>query len=201
MLILFFFLTLLYLTTQHLRYRGHFIVKALPIFLLAYWVSQSVMGTTAWLLLAALLCSAAGDIALALDGDRFFVVGLGAFLVGHLFYTAAFLQTITFTSSALLPISFILLLGIVVTQQLWPHLGKLRFPVLGYIIVSMIMGFSAAIHQPFSSLAVIGAILFMLSDACIAINKFLRPIPYRDFVVMSSYYAAQLLLILGFISS
>ena len=92
------------------------------------------------------------------------------------------------------------MLGIVVTQQLWPELGKLKFPVLGYIIVSMIMGFGAAIHSPQSNLAIIGAILFMLSDACIAINKFLRPIPYRDFMVMSSYYAAQLLLALSFIN-
>ncbi|MEM7117858.1 MAG: lysoplasmalogenase [Chloroflexota bacterium] len=200
MIVAYLILALLYLATQHLRYRGHFLVKALPILLLAYWVSRSVTGTTEWLIIAALLCSAAGDVALAVNGDKYFVVGLGSFLVGHLFFTAAFLQTTAFTSIALLPIGFILLLGIVITQQLWPQLGKLKFPVLGYIIVSMVMGFSAALHTPLSWLAIVGAILFMLSDACIAINKFVRPIPYRDFVVMSSYYAAQLLLTLSFVS-
>lgn len=190
--------SLLYLVTQHKRYPGHFLIKATPILLLAFWVWQT---TSNWLVLAALLFSAIGDIALALNSDKYFVVGLGSFLVGHLFYTAAFLQSFAVEPIALLPIGFIILLGFFVAWQLWPQLGKLRIPVMTYVLVSMVMGFGAALQSPFSIVAVVGAILFMLSDASIAWHKFLRPLPYRDFIVMSSYYAAQLFLTLHFVGN
>ncbi|MCB9433260.1 MAG: lysoplasmalogenase [Ardenticatenaceae bacterium] len=189
-------LALFYLATQQRRLPAHFLIKALPILLLAIWNSNS----SGWVV-AALLFSAVGDIALALDGERYFVIGLGAFLLGHLCYIAAFLQNPAFQPVSLLPIIIILLLGGVVTWQLWPHLGKLKVPVVVYIVVSMGMGVSASLQRPFSWLAVVGAITFMLSDTGIAVDKFLRPFPHRDFLVMGSYYLAQLLITLGFVLS
>lgn len=193
-LILYLVLAIFYLLTQQRRLPAHFLFKAAPILLLALW-----NGGSNWLVVLALLFSAVGDIALALDGERFFVVGLGSFLIGHLFYIAAFWQNPALQPLSLLPMMVILLLGVVVTWQLWPRLGKLRLPVLLYILVSMGMGMSASLQRPFSWLAVLGAITFMLSDTGIAVDKFLRPFPHRDFWVMSSYYLAQLLITLGFV--
>lgn len=193
-LVLYLAFAIFYLLTQQRRLPAHFLLKAAPILLLALW-----NGGANWLVLAALLFSAVGDVALALDGQRYFVVGLGAFLVGHLFYTAAFLQHAAFQPLSLLPTTLILLLGTVVSWQLWPRLGKLRLPVLLYILVSMGMGVSASWQRPFSWLAVLGAITFMLSDTGIAVDKFLRPFVHRDFWVMSSYYLAQLLITLSFV--
>jgi uncharacterized membrane protein YhhN len=43
-------------------------------------------------------------------------------------------------------------------------------------------------------LAMIGAILFILSDTTLALNKFRAPVPQRDLIIMSTYYSAQFLI-------
>jgi uncharacterized membrane protein YhhN len=44
-----------------------------------------------------------------------------------------------------------------------------------------------------------GAILFMISDALLAINKFLIDLPFSGLWIMTSYVFAQLLIIEGLI--
>ena len=39
------------------------------------------------------------------------------------------------------------------------------------------------------------ACIFMLSDALIAVNKFLTPVPLASFWILMTYYAAQLLIV------
>ena len=46
---------------------------------------------------------------------------------------------------------------------------------------------------------VAGALLFILSDSLIALNKFLVPIPGSAFFVMSTYAAAQYLIVVGMV--
>jgi uncharacterized membrane protein YhhN len=83
----------------------------------------------------------------------------------------------------------------VIGWQLYSKLGALRLPVYLYIVTLAGMGVSASFYAPFNLLLVAGAWLFMASDAMIGIDKFLRPVPLRNYVVMSTYYAAQLLII------
>lgn len=187
-----------YLLTQKFVYTGHILVKAAPILILgAITAGHVVSPYTLWVLLA-LLFSAGGDVALGLDSERYFVIGLGLFLIAHLFYVVALAQSLAFTVISLLPLLLIAVLMVILVSKLYPQLGKLRLPVMLYISVIAAMGIAASFHAPFNILLVIGAIIFMLSDATIAINKFLQPVPQRDFVVMTTYYAAQLLLVLGF---
>jgi uncharacterized membrane protein YhhN len=42
-----------------------------------------------------------------------------------------------------------------------------------------------------------GALLFIMSDAMIAINKFLNPLVQARLLIMSTYIAAQLLIVKG----
>jgi uncharacterized membrane protein YhhN len=42
-----------------------------------------------------------------------------------------------------------------------------------------------------------GAILFMISDSLIAINKFLEPLPQSGFWIMTTYIGAQFLIVRG----
>lgn len=196
------FLAGAYLVLQPRIYPGHYLLKASPIVLLAVAV---VLGDAIpplrWLLLVALLCSAAGDIFLALNhddsNDKLFIAGLGSFLIGHIFYALAFFQLIEFQPVALLPLAIILALAVSLTWQILPSLGELKIPVLLYILVSGLMGVGASLHAPLNWILIAGAIVFMLSDSIIAVQKFWRPVPYRDFLVMSTYYLAQLLIFLG----
>lgn len=43
----------------------------------------------------------------------------------------------------------------------------------------------------------IGAVLFILSDSAIAVDKFLQPIPAATWIIMTTYAAAQYLIVTG----
>jgi uncharacterized membrane protein YhhN len=47
----------------------------------------------------------------------------------------------------------------------------------------------------------LGAMLFIISDSFIAINKFINPFPFESYWIMSTYYAAQFMLVTGFLKS
>ncbi len=163
--------------------------KALPICWLAY------MAFGNWGLLAALLLSAAGDITLELEGEQSFMVGVGFFLLAHVAYIGRMLPLMPNNNLWLLiPL---IIYGIIIVRLLLPKLGVLKIPVLAYVVVILSMGVAALLHAPFSWIVLLGAGSFIFSDSAIAIDKFIRPIPQRDLIVMISYYLAQWLLVSG----
>jgi len=42
----------------------------------------------------------------------------------------------------------------------------------------------------------VGAVFFMLSDSLLAINRFVTPLPLSGLWVLSTYYTAQILIVL-----
>jgi uncharacterized membrane protein YhhN len=152
------------------------------------------------LLTIGLLFSAAGDIALELDRDNFFVVGLGLFLVAHLFYIAAFFQDARKQATRWPALALLLAFSSVLTILLWPGLEEMRVPVLVYIVVITAMGTIATMRPgPGAWLVLVGAFLFIFSDSLIAIDKFLRPVPANRYTVMITYYTAQFLITYGMV--
>lgn len=197
MWILFFFtLALLYLISLRFQpFRGDYLLKPIPILLLALIAFTQLPTPFNTIIGIALLLSAGGDIALAIDHDRYFVIGLGLFLLAHIAYVIGFAQQLAWQTIALIPIIFIAIFAGTLTQRLYPHLGKLHLPVLCYIIVIGLMGVTASLFSPFNWLLVIGTLIFMVSDASIAVDKFLQPLPARDYLVMTTYYLAQFLIL------
>ena len=189
----------LYLVTQSKPYKGDFLVKAAPILLLAGVVIIQLSGAIRLWLIGALLFSAAGDIALALDNKRYFVIGLGLFLVAHLLYIPAFLMEWEYRPIAFIIIALVLTVAALLVRKLLPQLGSLKIPVLLYIAVIVVMVITSSLHAPLNPVLLAGTLIFMFSDATIAVNKFLTPIPARDFLVMFTYYLAQLLIVLSFL--
>ncbi len=147
------------------------------------------------LIIAGLLFSLAGDVFLMLPSDQF-IAGLVSFLLAHLLYIAAFLTDSGFaTSWWYIP----LLYGIVMYLILSPHIGQLRVPVVIYIVVILVMGWQAAgrwhtVANASSLRGMIGAVLFVISDTTLALNRFRKPFKHARALTMSSYYAAQWLL-------
>jgi uncharacterized membrane protein YhhN len=88
---------------------------------------------------------------------------------------------------------------------LWPQLGPMKLPVFIYSLVIGSM-LTVALWQygklPRSTalLFIIGAMLFVLSDSALALNRFYKPHPYNGILVMSTYVAAQVFLTLGSIA-
>ena len=153
-------------------------------------------------ILVGLLFSLIGDVFLIFP-ERHFTKGLIAFLVGHIFYIFAFLipQGFNFNVWIFLPI---FLLGVLYLKIILPYAGEKALPVIIYIIIIAIMGWTA-LERFYSAqtigalLAAIGAILFMLSDSILAYNKFRKQFGSAELIILSTYYTAQWLLALSVI--
>lgn len=168
------------------------IFKLIPMILIIFYAVNNLPGMvqrTHYFILIGLLFSAVGDATL-----HWFIIGLSAFLIGHLFYISAFIGELSFSW---LRLSFIIPLG-VFSFWIGSHLidgleqqneTTLIIPVLIYIIAIMFMGLFAILTG--NTLASIGSILFIISDSILAWNKFIEPIMYSNIFIMGSYYAAQ----------
>ena len=164
------------------------------------------------LILVGLILSLAGDVLLIFHAPRAFLVGLVAFLCAHLAYIAAFIQAqrafgLSINLMADIIAAVVLaLIGGAMFSVLRPGLGKMRLPVLLYILV-----ISTMLHRALSVafawrgvafdalLMVFGALLFYISDAILAFNRFRmdNKMPHGRAYNLSTYYAGQLLLALS----
>lgn len=167
---------------------------------LALALPDPVDGGYRTLIAAGLLFSLAGDVFLMLPRDRF-VAGLASFLVAHLFYVAAFAPRPP-TLAAPLVLAILLAYGIWLMRALWPHLGRLRIPVLLYGAALLGMAWQAAERWAVlggtpALLAAVGAGLFVVSDSVLAWRRFVRPVRRGEAVVLGTYFAAQWLIALS----
>ncbi len=181
-------------------YPGHFVIKAIPVLTLSVLALTKVAGLKGKLLFAALVLCAGGDIALALGGDMLFTVGLGLFLLGHIVYIVVFSRDFKAQRSRI-PIAVVLIAyAVAVAVIMTPHLQDMMIPVYVYMVVITLMGIFAAFRGPKSMLVLYGAISFIISDSILAINRFMVDVPGADYLVMVTYYLAQVLIVLGFLS-
>jgi uncharacterized membrane protein YhhN len=155
------------------------------------------------LLAAAFLFSALGDLFLALKGDkRNFMRGLGAFLASHLFYIAVMLPLASAPDTLALKVTS-LAVGIGALALYWslaPTLGSMKLPVGAYLVVILVMALTALAIPEGAPLLGLGAVLFVISDSVIALDKFRAPVPYRGPIVWITYYAGQALMALSLLS-
>ncbi len=153
-------------------------------------------------ILTALAFSWLGDVFLMLPGEIYFIWGLLAFLSAHACYIWVFSR-----QSSFLPIRILPFLAYVALLMSGPLRGKLpeglRIPIYLYIAVLTGMGCMAALRrsrEPGYELLLIGAILFILSDSFLALNKFASPIPLGGFWIMLTYGLAQYFIVRGYLA-
>lgn len=194
----FFCFAVLFIATLNLcPYPFDYIIKTIPVLSLALLAFTNISGTKGKLIGAGLLFSGSGDIILQLDGAGYFVYGLGAFLIAHLFYIAAFIRQPEISRSRLPVPLVICVYGIIMGVVLFPHLGDMLIPVAVYLLIILSMGISAALGTTNHPLVVAGALLFIISDSLIATNRFLVPVPLSGLLIMTTYYMAQFLITVG----
>lgn len=159
------------------------------------------------LLVTSLFFSWIGDI-LLLQTSRevFFLYGLGSFLLAHLAYIGFFLK-VRYTNYPL-PLCkylYIFLAEAVVIAFLFlifPFLDDMAIPVIIYAItisftLLCVMHAFRFREQPMGWYCLAGSILFICSDAMIAVDYFYRPFPFADLLIMLTYGLAQWGLIEG----
>jgi len=178
-------------------YPFDYLVKTIPILCLAVLAFRAIPGAKGRLIGVGLLFSGAGDILLQVDGAGFFVHGLGAFLIAHLFYIAAFIRRPALARARLPILVTIAVYGCIMGFLLFPRLGDMLVPVTVYLVIILGMGIAASLGTENHALVIAGACLFIVSDSLIAINRFLTPVPLSDYLVMGTYYAAQLFITIG----
>ncbi|HLO43500.1 MAG TPA: lysoplasmalogenase [Leadbetterella sp.] len=156
------------------------------------------MGLKARNLYLALFFSLLGDIFLMFGGEIYFMMGLGSFLIAHLFYIWLFKSDFQFNWLRALPFliitsSYFLFIKSGIEQNL-------LLPVAIYCLVITFMGIFAASRktkQYSYFIVLLGSILFIISDSLIAFNKFYAPLRLSSLWVMSTYGLAQFLIVLG----
>lgn len=146
----------------------------------------------------ALLFSGAGDVLLALPLANGFVLGLAAFLVAQLCYGVGFFNRRgALAGRARSRLVFVLALCISLAALILPNTGQLMLPVAIYLCAIGTMAITSALHRTERATLFTGALLFVLSDSLIAINKFLWPFEASGLAIMITYYLAQALLVTG----
>jgi len=148
------------------------------------------------LVVIGLFFSIAGDALLLNNGNEWFMFGLLSFLVGHLFYVAAMISRWEFSLLTLVCVVPIGLYSWLIGWQL--HNGimtnsdnsALWLSVAVYVSVISVMCWTAIMSRNWH--AMVGAILFAVSDSILAWNKFVSNVPASGIWIMLTYFAAQL---------
>lgn len=144
-----------------------------------------------WIVLG-LCLSALGDVLLLSASRRGFLAGLVAFLLAHLAYAVAFWPLANpspWGGAAILGATALVL------RWLWPHLGSMRLPVVGYCaVIGFMLWLALGVARPEIRL---GGLLFWLSDLLVARHRFVRAEPRNRLVGLPLYYAGQYLIALA----
>jgi uncharacterized membrane protein YhhN len=188
------------------------IAKALiiPVLILMLLLNMNLLTNSLHgFMIAGLLFSWAGDIILEFSGSNanMFIPGLVCFLLAHIMYLIVFIKTpgknsiIGNRSLLLLPV---IIYGIALVLYLYGDLKEMKLPVIMYAVVILLM-LAAAINRIEKVkkksfwLVLTGAILFVISDSAISVNKFSFKFEYSGILIMSTYIAAQYLIVKGYI--
>lgn len=159
----------------------------------------------------AFLFSLFGDSFLMFANNEiiYFMLGLASFLIAQIFYIFLFRQTIKhsgkepFLSNNRIYLTAFILCGAIIYYLLFNHLDfVLKIAVFMYMTAILGMSTMAlnrykTVSSTSFSFVFLGSILFIISDTLIAFDQFYAPVPYDRIFVMSTYIAAQYLIMKG----
>ncbi|HET7228903.1 MAG TPA: lysoplasmalogenase [Longimicrobium sp.] len=183
--------------------RGVYVLKPLTtllILMLAMHLPASVP-VYRQLIMAGLVFSLIGDVFLMLPRDHF-VAGLVSFLVAHLLYIGAFTAGWTAWPLTAWVLAPFVIHASVLMWILLPHVPRaLKAAVVVYAAALLVMAWQAAERGaagvPGGVLAAAGGVLFVISDSALALDRFRRPFPGAQALVLATYWAAQTLIALS----
>lgn len=177
----------------------------LALLLATAWLGGATDSTAGWWLLAALGLSLVGDVALLSDTDPRFVVGLGSFLLAHVAFVVAFAHLgMPRADLALVGLALVAGLAAVVGRRVVPAAAREGGPALGaavtaYMVVIAVMVVAAwATGHP---LVALGGTVFMVSDAVLAMDRFVHQRRFGSLAVMVTYHLGQVLLVVGVLTA
>lgn len=181
-------------------------IALMPLLFFLFANNQTFSFSKSRFIAAALFFSWAGDVLLLFQAkdSLFFMLGLSAFLLAHVFYILFFLNILKPEAIKIKPILVIAVVSyyLALVSILFSHLGNMKIPVLvyGVVISTMLL---LALHLLFIKKReagwwmLTGAVLFVLSDSILAVNKFYHPFTGSSAAIMITYGLAQFCIIKG----
>lgn len=195
--------------------RVEFVCKpatTIGLLLVALTLDPSDPTTRAWFVVA-LVFSLGGDVALMIGGDstpgieakddgKWFILGLGSFLIGHVAYivglVTAGIEGVALAVGVLVVLVAMAIVGrrVIIAVRTGDE-PEMAVPVAAYMTVISVM-VACAIGTT-SALAIAGATLFYISDALIGWNKFVKLYAWGSVAIMVTYHLAQAGLVLSLV--
>lgn len=172
-------------------------------FLFIAFSSTALLSPYGQIIFAGLAACAIGDVCLlSRRSPKLFLAGMGAFALGHIAYLSAFLtqQTSEFSTNRLV-MSVVVILG-TASFYVWlrPKLPRdMRVAVTFYtlIILAMVIGALGLLPMGHMRYAMIGAVIFAISDMFVARDRFVTRDPKNAIAITPLYFGAQALIALS----
>ncbi|WP_214226535.1 lysoplasmalogenase [Pedobacter sp. B4-66] len=160
-------------------------------------------------LFTGLVFGLAGDVLLMFvwKNESYFMYGLIAFLLCHIFYIRAFY--LDFQSApeldkkgARIAIAICMVFAIGYYVYIRQDLGAMKLPVMVYTFIISLMMMMAAfrnmrVNKISFNLILFGAMFFLVSDSILAYNKFVNSFDLAGLLIMGTYMIAQYLITVG----
>jgi len=178
------------------------------LFILAALVQKDPLSPFVAFVVTGLVFCLGGDVFLALPQKKAFMLGLVSFLVGHVFYVIGFFSVAGPSGWTWVSLLLAAIFSGLVYLRLRSHLGKMRGPVIGYMVVITVMVCAASSvlgAADFSLsgrvMAFSGAVAFYFSDVFVARDRFMKKEFVNRLIGLPMYYAGQFLIAfsLGFL--
>jgi len=152
----------------------------------------------------ALVFSLIGDILLMFvnTSSSFFIAGLVSFLIAHILYIIVFSKTRNQNKKPTIILALLTAYALGIFYFLSAGLGDMLIPVILYMTIILTMATMAFLRQGSVNstsykFVATGAILFLISDSLLALNKFYMPFSFADISIIFTYSLAQLFIVLG----
>lgn len=142
-----------------------------------------------------------GDVFLLFKNDDFFVIGLSCFLIMQICYASVFnrKRRVPRNKDYFVP-GALILFGIIMIAYLWKDIEGMRVGISLYSIAIITMAITGYLRHPRLrgySTVLLGIVLFIISDALIAIDRFSSNLVYGSIAIMITYMLAQYFIITG----
>ena len=179
---------------------GRLVFKPLTssLFITVAVLQTSAASTYGHGILMGLALSWAGDVCLMFSSDKLFLGGLLAFLGAHICYAVVFFISGDWGIVPALSGLLLLTVGAGIYRWLSPNLGRMRGPVIAYMIVittmleaAMMLAVSSKTIPAGKWLVLGGATLFYFSDIWVARDKFVSEGFVNSAVGLPLYYTGQ----------
>lgn len=176
------------------RHRSFYVLKPLTTLLILGIAFCGPDGEYRTAVAIGLVLSLLGDICLMFAGNAWFLAGLGSFLVAHFLFVWAYAEGLTSWGVPLWCWAGVAY-GLGFFAWLLPKAGSLKGAVFVYGVALLGMVFAASARWQAApnlgtTLAMVGAFIFMISDSALAVRQFNGSYRGAQPLILSTYWLA-----------